>query len=40
MILLNGAIGTFTIYGRRALAAEAEYKPAEIRLDLAPDQSK
>ena len=40
VILLGGTIGIFTIQGRPAHAAEAKYRPAEIKLDLAPDQSK
>ena len=38
--LLGGAAAYWILSQRSCRAAEAEYKPAQIRLDLAPDQSK
>ena len=39
-ILLGGGVSVLTILGAPAWAAEDGYRPADIRLDLAPDQSK
>ena len=38
--LLGGAAAYYILSQSSCRAAEAEYKPAQIRLDLAPDQSK
>ena len=37
---MGGAAAFWILSQRSCRAAEAEYKPAQIRLDLAPDQSK
>ena len=37
---MGGGLSLFTALGAPAWAADEAYRPADIRLDLAPDQSK